>query len=418
MTRTNLILTHASVFAVGIAATVITTGLHQPGGQAGAGFQTENFRSGRSSPALAQPNEQASPRFNRDAPGDPRAKNSTEPPVERLAGIVRITDVFERQKALMELIESLGPDQFAAVAEQYRELDHLGDSGGEYSLILRGWAKADPLAALEYVAQLPNSRAGSATVLATWAGNEPAAALLWATQHHEGEGPNPFMASVIRGIAGNDVAEASRLAQAMPNSRERGEAVDAITQALFLQGTDAAMAFPDSIREEQLRGGFVAAIANRLIAKDVNKAAEWIASMPQGDIQNRAARNVGEALAKQNPAQAAAWIDSLKPEAKVEAARGVIPLMSSADIAGTATWVASLAGTPNYDLAVEEFVWSCNTRAPEQSAAWIMGISNPDQQRRLFHRMLGEWAQRDATAVKQWVASNEVPQDVRRRFSR
>jgi hypothetical protein len=92
--------------------------------------------------------------------------------------------------------------------------------------------------------------------------------------------------------------------------------------------------------------------------------------------------------------------------------------MSESDIAGTAQWVSSLAGTPNYDRVVEEFIWSCDGRAPEQSAAWIQGISDPAQQRRLYHRMLGEWARRDAAAVKQWIASNQVPEDVRRRFNR
>jgi hypothetical protein len=32
--------------------------------------------------------------------------------------------------------------------------------------------------------------------------------------------------------------------------------------------------------------------------------------------------------------------------------------------------------------------------------------------------MLGEWAKRDATAVKDWVASNQVPESVARRFKR
>ena len=92
--------------------------------------------------------------------------------------------------------------------------------------------------------------------------------------------------------------------------------------------------------------------------------------------------------------------------------------MSSNDIAGTAKWVSTLSGIPNYDRAVEEFVWSCDQRAPEQSAAWIQGISDPQQQRKLYHRMLGDWAKRDANAVKQWVSSNEVPADVAKRFNR
>ena len=377
-----------------------------------------NSRSLRGGSSESTMGDEVTGHRNGNAEGRSAFKKDVRPPVDQLADIVRMTDVSARQRAMMDLVDRLGPGEFAAVADQFRQLDHLGDSGGEYDLILRGWAKADPLTALEYVGKFPNSRAGSATILSTWAGKDPASAEKWALDHHEGDGPNPYMAAVIRGIAGNNVMEASRLAQTMPQSGERAEAVNAITRALFLQGGDAAMAFPASIKDDMLRGGFVAAIADRLIKKDPDKAAAWIASKKQGDDQNRASHNVAEALAKEDTTKAAAWVSTLKPEAQVEAARGVIPIMSSADIAGTAKWVSSLAGTPNYDNAVEEFVWSCNTRAPEQSAAWIMGVSDPDQQRRLYHRMLGEWAQHDAAAVKQWVASNNVPPDVLRRFSR
>ncbi len=417
MTRSNLIFTHGAVFSVGLAAAMIANSFREPGArEAASGDDRATRRQSADGSAIINPDAVS----NKNRTSDPQvhSKKGGETPSDRLAGIVRITDTFERQRALMNLIDTLGPAEFAGVADQFRELDHLGDSRGEYDLILRGWAKADPLTALDYVGQHPNAKAGSAAILSTWAGNDAAGAERWALDHHEGDGPNPYLAAVIRGIAGNDVATASRLAQTMPQSRERAEAVDAITHALFLQGVDAAMAFPASIGDEQLRGGFVAAIANRLIDKDVTKAAAWVASMDQGDLQNRAARNVADAMAKLDPAAAAGWVGTLKPEARAEAARGVIPIMSREDITGTAQWVSKLAGTPNYDNVVEEFVWSCNTRAPEQSAVWIQGVSNPDQQRRLFNRMLGEWAQHDAAAVKQWVASNNVPDDVRRRFSR
>ena len=45
-------------------------------------------------------------------------------------------------------------------------------------------------------------------------------------------------------------------------------------------------------------------------------------------------------------------------------------------------------------------------------------VSDPNQQRRLYHRKLGEWAQKDAATVKQWVTANNVPADVVTRFSR
>lgn len=419
MTRNNLIFTHGAVFSVGIAAALIGNSLRDPGSSAGADARVGSSRSqpaGVGSRGGEAGESAASDKAIRDGSRTLGKKAGT--PAERMASLVRISDTFERQRALMDLIDSLGPGEFAAMADQFRELDHLGDSRGEYDLLLRGWAKADPMGAMAYAAENPQ-RGARSTILQTWAGNDPAAAERWAAENHQGDGPNPFMPAVIRGIAANDLAKASELAIAMPQSRERGEAVDAITRALFLQGPEAAMAYPATITgDDALKGGFVATIADRLARKDPEKTAQWLASMDEGAIQNRAARTVAEALARTDTQNAATWVRKLKPEAQAEAARGVIPVMSESDIAGTARWVSGLAGTPNYDSVVEEFVWSCNSRAPEQSAAWIQGVSNPDQQRRLFHRMLGEWAQRDVGAVRQWIAANPVPDDVRRRFLR
>jgi hypothetical protein len=315
MKSSNLILTHASVFAVGIAGAMIVNGWREDkAGSPGLGAAT-NTRAIRASASASGTAENASPATRRRESTDAReaAARSGKAAVEQLSEIVRITDPFERQRALMDLIEKLGPGEFAGVAERFRELDHLGNSRDEYSLILGRWAKADPLSALEYVNQHGDSRRGRETVLATWAGNDPAAAEQWALANHKGDGPNPHMPAIIEGVAANDVNEALRMTQSMPLSRERGEAVESITRALFLQGIDAAMAFPASIAEEHLRGGFVSEIADRLVGKDAAKAASWIASMAEGAVQNRAARRVADALAREDVSTAAAWVKTLKP---------------------------------------------------------------------------------------------------------
>lgn len=412
------IFTHAAVFAVGAALATIAQRVDRdpPDQTAASAAARKPARTSGSPGDYAEDGRPASSREKRDVQN--RSGHSSLPASERLAEIVRIGDPLDRQSALMDFINRLGPGEFAAVAELYREMDHFGNSRGEYDLILRGWAKADPLGALEYTAKQPNDWEQTSIVLAAWAGNDAAAAERWALDHHDGDGPNPYLASVIRGIAAYDIAHASRLAESMPFGRERGDAVDAITRALFMQGADAAMAYPASIQDPQLRAGFVAAIANRLAAKDPAKAADWLATTTDADAQNRAARRVAEALAETDPASAARWLRKLTPAAQAEAARGIIPAMSAGDIPGTATWVSSLNGIPNYDRVVEEFVWSCDHRAPEQSAAWIQGIADPAQRTRLYHRMLGEWARRDAAAVKNWVANNSVPQSVANRFNR
>lgn len=418
MKKSTTILTHAAVFAVGVtAASVIGTG--RDGGRDGADPAESSTPTGRGGAVEGVAGTEVRPGrvSGRAQDGAAEAAKAGGPATDRLAMLVMNPDLLERRRGLMDLIDSLGPNDFAAVADEFRSLNHLGGSGDEFSLLLRGWAKVDPLAALAYVEEKSDGR-GRNDILETWAGQDASAAESWAMAKHEGEGANPFMVAVIRGIAGYDMDHASRLMQAMPLSNERGEAIEAVARVLMAQGLEAALAFPLTIQDQSLKGGLVSNIAERYARQDPAGAADWLVSLGEGEIQNRGARQVADALARANPQEAATFVSKLAPEARAEAARGVIPRMSSQDIEGTARWVSTLAGTPNYDRVVEEFVWSCDSRAPEQSAAWIRGISDVEQQRRLYHRMLGDWARRDADAVRNWVASNDVPEDVQRRFTR
>lgn len=414
----KFIFSHAAVFAIGAAVAFVAHRQAPESGSSG-GEQTANARvSSRAAGAgSAADAGRPSPSSRRSDDRTSRKSSSSGSPAERLAEISRVGNPLERQAALMDLIRRSSPEDFAALAEQYRALNHYGNSSGEFELILRGWAGADPVAALEYTRQR-NSREQTDLVLSSWASMDPAAAERWALANHTGDGPNPHLNSIIRGIAAVDLAHASRIAESMPFGRERSDAVDAITRALFVEGAEAAMAYPSSIQDPQLRAGFVAAIADRLARREPEKAASWLLSNNDPESQVRAARSVAAALARENSQTAAAIVPKLSPEARAEAARGIIPIMSANDITGTAQWVSSLAGIPNYDRVVEEFVWSCDHRAPEQSAAWIQGIADPERQTRLYHRMLGEWANRDAAAVRSWVASNQVPESVARRFNR
>jgi len=415
MKTRKFILTHAAVFAAGVALALVSYGplARQLGGN---GDDAARAGTSRSDGGPGSDERAAALREHRDAKASKAHAN--EPAIKRMEGIVRIADPLERHAALLDLLGRLGPNDFAAVAEQYRSMDHYGDSRGEFDLILRSWAKADPLSALAYTEKQSGGGRDSSTILASWAGRDGAAAERWALDHQPAEGANPYLAAVVRGIAATDIGRASELTQSMPFGPERSYAVDSITRALFMQGTDAAMAFPASIEDPALRAGFVASVADRLAAKDPAQAANWLATSTDAESQARAARSVAQALAKDDTASATQWLQKLQPTAQAEAARGIIPIMSSADIAKTASWASTLAGIPGYDKVVEEFVWSCDSRAPEQSAAWIQGISDPDQRRHLYYSMLGEWAKRDAAAVKTWVTSNSVPPDVLRRFSR
>src|SRR4051812_41214467 len=127
MTRNNLIFTHGAVFSVGIAAAMIANSFRDSPTNGGTTSDVSS-PSARSSASAARLQGEGTTTGSRTK-DDPRqtGKKGSGTPKERLAGIVRITDSFERERALLDLIDNLGPDEFAGVAEQFRELDHLGD---------------------------------------------------------------------------------------------------------------------------------------------------------------------------------------------------------------------------------------------------------------------------------------------------
>jgi hypothetical protein len=417
MKRSTILLSHLCIFALGVAVAVIS----------GKGSSEETQQAASPQGAGSQGRMGADSRLGSESRSEAgreqrlKGELSARPgrsPREQLGKINAISDTYERQRNLMDFLDGLSPESFADVADEFQKLDHYGNTGTEMELLFQAWAKADPIAALDYMENNPDAARNRGAVLEVWAVSNPAAAEKWAVEKHTGEGANPYLASVIKGIATYDIDKAVSMTEAMPIGAARGPAIDAVAKALLMKGTEAALAFPDSIADEDLKGSYIMMIAQNLSKRDPQAAADWLTSMESGDLQNRASGDVAGRLARVDVEKAAAFVSTLQASARASAAAATVPAMSQNDIAGTARWVASLAGTPGYDKIVESFVWSCDSRAPEQSAAWIQGISDEGQQIRLYHRMLGEWQKKDANAVRSWVAGNDVPETVRKRFGR
>lgn len=408
-------LSHICVFALGGVIAYFASGLY---GTSETSHLGEKYRMG-SSGGISRGGEG---RMSENAHGDSGrrlgSRTSSLSPLESLGRINRITDASDRQRALMDFYRTLSPEQFAAVAGEFQELYHYDNAGSEMELLFRAWAKADPTGALGYIESNPDMRRNRSEVLETWALGDPAAAERWALANYEGDGANPYLAAVIKGIAPNDLPGALRLTKMMPLSRERGRAIDSIAKALLMSGNEAAFAFTDTIEDEHLKGSFVMMISRNLSTKDPQAAADWVASMSNGAVQARAAESVAGRLSRLDTAGTTAFISALRPEAQSGAAAAAIPQLSQRDIAGTARWVSTLAGTPGYDRVVESFIWSCDERAPEQSAAWIQGVSDPNRQKQLYQKMLGNWAKRDLQAAHNWISQNNVPDYVKGWLSR
>ncbi|MCP5543625.1 MAG: hypothetical protein H7A49_06920 [Akkermansiaceae bacterium] len=362
--------------------------------------------SGRPGGSAASPE-----RARRDRDGATGLQSPAERNV-RLEEIVRGEDPLQRNRALLQLIDQLNPDEFEGAVAYFRSLGITERRFGEYALLLSAWAKVDPLAALSYTTE--NTRGGFATntILSTWATDDAEGAIRWAEANHEGDDANPYMAGIIRGLAGSDPNRATQLLTAMPRSGERGEALDAMLPHLLTQGPDSARAWISGLDDESLRNGAILRSAEPLAAADPKGTMQWLLENP-GEASRRRMDDVFSVWAYNDRDAAMAAMSSMAPgDDRSNALRGVVSSLAPSDPQQALDLMNRYSGDVN-DRVVQNFIWHSFGNDPSTAVAQISRISNEREREQMYRRTLDRWLERDEDAAATWIESNpDVPAQV------
>jgi len=336
---------------------------------------------------------------------------------DRLEAIVRGENALDRNRALLAFIDRLGPDDFEDAIAHFRSLGITESRSGEYALLLTAWAEADPISALAYSKDNTSGGFATNTILTAWAGRDPQAAIAWAEMSHTGDGANPHMAGIIRGMAGDDPLRATQLLTDMPFSRERGDALAAILPHLIRQGPDAARIWVSGIADERLREGAMTRVAEQLAATDPKGTAEWLVANPSQATNSRL-DDVVAAWARKDQTAAVSYLNSLPPgNDRSNALRGVISAVAAQDPKAAATMLRSYQGDVN-DRVVQNFVWSSFGADPAVAASHIGMIGDQGQRDEMYRRTLSGWLRRDPGTAQTWIRSNNLPGPVMDQINR
>jgi hypothetical protein len=333
----------------------------------------------------------------------------------RMEAIMRGENPLERNRALLDLIDKLGPGDFEDVVAQFRALGITQSRMGEYTLLLSAWAKADPMAALEYAQEKTQGAFASTTILATWATTDPDAALRWAEANHEGEGPNPYLIGIIRGLAETDPARATSLLGSMPFSDLRGEALAQLSPHILQQGPEAARNWIMGIQDERLQNGAMMRMAEPMAEVDPKGTAEWLMQHP-GEAANRRMDDVYQAWAEKNQTAALASMSALpEGETRTNALRGVVNQAASTNPQ------SGLALMDKYpadvtDNVVRDFVRSSFDSDPAIAINAISRMADENGRNRTYEQLLVSWLEREPAKAQTWMSANPVPPNVAQRI--
>lgn len=351
------------------------------------------------------------PRASRTSPTD------VDRAVEEMIEIMGTTDPLARTEAWLAFVNGLDPARFEEVVDQFRSKGLTNGNMTEYAMMLTAWAKADPLAALDYASENTGTSFARNTILTSWATTDPNGAIQWAESNHDGDGANPWMVGVIRGVAANDPFLATQLMGDMPYSEERGQALTAIMPQILKQGPDAAREWATSITDERLQAGAIRRMAENLARTDPAGTADWLASNP-GEAATGAMDNVLGTWARQDMDAAKNYYQSLPAgELRSSALRGISNQLAMSDPQAAADLIDSNPGDAS-DRVYQQFVWHSFREDPSIAANYIGRIEDVETRDSTYSRMLDGWLRRDFDAASTWLGSNPVPDEVAKRLER
>ncbi|MGL4398514.1 MAG: hypothetical protein ACRCXD_01485 [Luteolibacter sp.] len=334
----------------------------------------------------------------------------------RMEAIVRGENPLDRNRALLAFIDKLAPGDFEQVVANFRSLGITDSRMGEYSLLLTAWAQADPFSALTYAKKNTTNSFATDTILTSWATNDPEAAIRWAMADFTGEGANPHLPGIIRGLIESDPTRATQLLAAMPRSEERAKGLDYMIPHLLQQGSEATRAWIAGITDESLRNGAILRAAEKLALTDPAGTASWLLANP-GEAAQRRMNDVYSAWAKQDPQAALASMKALPAgDYRSNALRGMVSSVASADPKAAVTLMDQYANDVT-DRVVQNFIWHSYGTDPAIAASQISRIGDERQRDQMYRRMLDNWIERDPTSAQAWLQTNAVPQSIRDRIA-
>ncbi len=243
----------------------------------------------------------------------------------------------------------------------------------------------DRMAALELASLLPaghERERAMHSIASQWAGSEPKAAAEYLLQNPPGERSysyNSPLQAVIQKWASTNARELLEWARALPDEKERNAILStAIPGVARIDPLTAAKELAQVSSHAQ--ANVAAQLAATWAGRDPAAAANWAASLPEGEVRGQAF----SAVAK---------------------------LWANLELSGPTKWLESLAPGKSRDAAVHSFASRVAEKDPESALAWAGTIEDARARTGAVEKFTRSWLRRDETAATAWIQATPLLDD-------
>jgi hypothetical protein len=270
----------------------------------------------------------------------------------------------------------------------------------------------DPDLALREAEALPlggQRESAIMTVARSYGARDAEAALAWARASGEAN----RMLGVLQGIAQRDPGRALDLAVEIESPMQRMQAVQFIAMS-GAGGTpnntgvlaDRVLALGDA----DLRNNTLRQLLSMWSSRAPDAAVDWLVTHQVSGVQGSYAQ-VGQQLARNNPARAIEQTVRVPAEARVEWIQGVAEGYAQSDPQRAAEWLAQYRGDPAYEAAVGAVAAGLAAADPPAAARLLSTSGDQTTAMRAAYAVAAHWAQRDPHAAAAWAADYDADLD-------
>jgi hypothetical protein len=265
----------------------------------------------------------------------------------------------------------------------------------------------DPELALRTAEALPagmQRESALALVARNYGARDADAALAWA----RASGDQNRLVAVLQGIAQRDPGRAIDLAVALEPEPVRMQALRSIVLgggALSGGGAalaDRVLALPDA----GLRSSVLRPLLSMWSATAPDAAMDWLIAHAV-DVPG-SYQQVGQQLARSNPARAAELTARIPSTARTEWIRGVAEGYAQTDPQGAATWLAQYRADPVYSAAVGSVAAGLSASDPPAAARLLATATDKSAAMQAAYAVASRWAQLDPQAAAAWAADYDA----------
>jgi len=313
-------------------------------------------------------------------------------------------------------------EAFALPETDYRRSRMIRDLLGEIAKT----APLDALAMAEEVGSLRDTQRARESILETWAGNDPTAALAWAQTSLANEplrSQTSQMLAIFRGYAGANPQAAFSSALAMQadtvaQKRLQNYALEeVITTQISNGGLLGAKLQVEQLEDGSTKSSLMSELVDRWASYDPEGAAAYVETLGDNASSSVKSRLLGE-WAEKDPAAAAAWLNEQDFDERTlrNASTAIIREWTRYDMAASAEWLNSQPASDALDRAVMSYTYRAAQEDPASAMTWAQSIGNGWMRNRMMSHVAGNWKNDDPQAFQSFIETAEIEDDQKKKL--